>query len=58
LSRAQFDRETQREKNLEKAMKEARVKAKKDQGRKDEVGVVGGGGGVVFFSDEFGQAIE
>jgi len=39
-------------------MKEARVKAKKDQGRKDEVGVVGGGGGVVFFSDEFGQAIE
>lgn len=33
-----FDRETQREKNLEKAMKEARMKAKKDAVKKDEVG--------------------
>jgi len=32
-----FDRETQREKNLEKAMKEARMKAKKEATRKDEV---------------------
>uniref|UniRef100_A0A7S3R946 Uncharacterized protein n=1 Tax=Dunaliella tertiolecta TaxID=3047 RepID=A0A7S3R946_DUNTE len=32
-----FDRETQREKNLEKAMKEARIKAKKEATRKDEV---------------------
>lgn len=32
-----FDRETQREKNLEKAMKEARMKAKKEAVRKDEV---------------------
>lgn len=32
-----FDRETQREKNLEKAIKEARVKAKKEATRKDEV---------------------
>ncbi len=32
-----FDRETQREKNLEKAIKEAKVKARKEAARKDEV---------------------
>mmetsp|Transcript_37152 Transcript_37152/g.82649 ORF Transcript_37152/g.82649 Transcript_37152/m.82649 type:complete len:561 (+) Transcript_37152:351-2033(+) len=32
-----FDRETQREKNLEKAIKEAKVKAKKEAARKEEL---------------------
>lgn len=32
-----LDRETQREKNLEKAIKEAKVKARKEAARKDEV---------------------
>eukprot|EP00798_Chlamydomonas_sp_ICE-L_P028284 gene28284-31392_t len=32
-----FERETQREKNLEKAIKEAKVKARKEAARKDEV---------------------
>lgn len=34
---AMFDRETQREKNLEKAIREAKVKARKEAARKDEV---------------------
>ncbi|PNH11272.1 Dynein, intermediate chain, flagellar outer arm [Tetrabaena socialis] len=34
---AMFERETTREKNLEKAMKEAKVKARKEQARRDEV---------------------
>lgn len=32
-----FDRETQREKNLEKALKEAKIKARKEAARKDEM---------------------
>jgi dynein intermediate chain 2 len=32
-----FDRETQREKNLDKALKEAKVKARKEAARKDDV---------------------
>lgn len=32
-----FERETQREKNLEKAIKEAKVKARKEAARKDDV---------------------
>ncbi|KAG2445864.1 hypothetical protein HXX76_000468 [Chlamydomonas incerta] len=34
---AMFERETTREKNLEKAIKEAKVKARKEQARRDEV---------------------
>lgn len=53
-----FDRETQREKNLEKAIKEAKVKARKEQARKEEAGDSITEDQLRSLEDEFFTAVE